>query len=246
MSMDRSPVRAVQAPEPTDYDIPAELSCSLCLDLLHDAVATPCNHTFCRACILRVCMASSTCPLCRAPLVGFDPAAAAVNSSIADLISAAVPRTIVARRAREAPRQVRHVRIRVGNHWAEVPSRVSSNNTNRWTMYVKTEGGLSSRLIDKVVYKLHPTFKPSEVTVRTPEFELTRLGWGYFTVECQIHWKSSLGMPPTEVDHELVFQEGGGYTETSATFEVLAVSGNSPAAPRRNASSTPRRALRRS
>lgn len=88
-------------------------------------------------------------------------------------------------------------------------------NTNKWTMYVALQGAANHHtalLIEKVVYTLHPTFKPSVVTAHGPHFSLCRYGWGTFAVGCEIHWQPRLQMPPTRVDHYLAFEDQGGRT----------------------------------
>merc|ERR1719230_722493 len=74
-------------------------------------------------------------------------------------------------------------------------------------------------VIDKVVYKLHPTFKASAVTAHPPKFTHTCTGWGTFDVGCTIHWKNRLGIQPTVVSHSLVFAPGGARTATILPIE---------------------------
>jgi hypothetical protein len=54
---------------------------------------------------------------------------------------------------------------------------------------VAVEGSIS-KFIEKVVYELHPTFFPPTVTVTEPPYEVARLGWGYFSITVNIHWKN--------------------------------------------------------
>lgn len=194
--------------------VPAEVACSLCLDLFHDPISTPCAHTFCRSCIARVLATGHTsCPLCRRSMRGFDATAAVTHAAATSLIAQVVPSEVVARRALDA---LRSLEIIVGNLYEEVSSR--EHNTNKWTMYVTLSGAageLTAKLIEKVVYELHPTFRPSRVAAKPPNFSICRYGWGTFTVECQIHWVSWLDMPPTLVDHYLEFDGNGGRTVSS-------------------------------
>ena len=47
---------------------------------------------------------------------------------------------------------------------------------------------VTSKYIKSVTYHLHPTFKPSDITVKEAPFLLSRLGWGYFDVEMDIEF----------------------------------------------------------
>ena len=88
------------------------------------------------------------------------------------------------------------LRFAYGNTHEEVknpkPSRSNSQhkNTHRWAMFVTLNDSPeeTSKYIKKVVYHLHPTFKPSVITVSEAPFLLSRLGWGYFDVEMEIHF----------------------------------------------------------
>lgn len=209
-------------------DIPPELVCPLCLDLLHDPISTACSHTYCRACIRRVLATGhGSCPLCRREIRNFDPASAIQDASVMDRIAAAIPEEQVTRRAREAFDRLEFV---IGNLYEEVPGRPARSNstlrnTNKWTMYVTLCGDASqhtSKLIEKIVYSLHPTFKPSSVTAYGPTFSISRLGWGTFPVECEIHWNPSLRVPPTIIDHWLEFEAGGARTSGSVDITPTA------------------------
>lgn len=85
-------------------------------------------------------------------------------------------------------------------------------------MYVALRGAqsnLAAVLIDKVMYELHPTFRPDTVTALPPTFGIHRYGWGTFTVGCIIHWKPCLHLPPTQVNHYLIFEREGGRSTTT-------------------------------
>eukprot|EP01119_Soliformovum_irregulare_P014104 TRINITY_DN3826_c0_g1_i1.p1 TRINITY_DN3826_c0_g1~~TRINITY_DN3826_c0_g1_i1.p1 ORF type:complete len:1079 (-),score=279.78 TRINITY_DN3826_c0_g1_i1:71-3307(-) len=46
--------------------------CSICLEKMEEAVATPCGHVFCKRCIenhLGTCDTDDTCPICRRPVI---------------------------------------------------------------------------------------------------------------------------------------------------------------------------------
>lgn len=158
-----------------------------------------------------VCSAGHTsCPMCRRNLRGLDPITATPDAAAAALIAEAAPQEELARRQLEAAGRLQLI---VGNLYEEVPDH--GGNTNKWTMYVTLQGENcqhAKALIDKVVYNLHWTFQPSVVTAHAPNFSLCRYGWGTFAVKCDIHWKSQLGLPPSRVDHYLVFDGEGGRT----------------------------------
>lgn len=90
-------------------------------------------------------------------------------------------------------------------------------NRYKWTMYVMLPRlqRSSARMIDRVVYELHPTFQPNAHTRRPPRFELTCTGWGTFPVKCTVHWHRDLRLQPTHVVHDLVFEVDGGRTAST-------------------------------
>lgn len=193
------------------FDVPPELACPLCLDLLHEPVLTPCRHSFCRACIDRARGAGhNSCPLCRAALEAFDARAAPLDAAAVDLLASVVPAELLERRRQ---RWGLLFQVVVSNLHEAAPDR--GRNSNKWTMLVNLQGAANQHaatLIEKVVYHLHPTFNPSVVTALPPHFSLCRYGWGTFDVRCDIHWNPRLALPPTRVEHCLSFQDGGGRT----------------------------------
>lgn len=42
--------------------------CIICMEKIKDKVSTPCNHEYCRECILRWIVVSHNCPVCRSYL----------------------------------------------------------------------------------------------------------------------------------------------------------------------------------
>merc|ERR1711972_284606 len=54
-----------------------------------------------------------------------------------------------------------------------------------------------------VLFKLDPYY------TAWPPFEIRRVGWGYFPVTAVITWQAEVGLPPTEIEHELCFDDGG-------------------------------------
>jgi len=199
------------------FSIPLEFVCPLCLDLLRDAVATPCRHLFCRACIGRARGSGhNSCPLCRCDISSFDPAPAIPDAAVARLIADAIPQEVINYSLSQG---LHFLEVVVGNLYEEAAHR--GRNSNKWTMYVALHGVANRHLeslVDRVVYTLHETFIPRVVTMRAPHFSLQRYGWGTFSVGCEIHWVDSLRMPPMIVDHFLVFAGEGG--RTTSTLDV--------------------------
>ena len=55
---------------------------------------------------------------------------------------------------------------------------------HRWTVYLRGELGTDlTPFIAHVEFHLHPTFSPPLVTVKTPPYEVTKIGWGVFQVK---------------------------------------------------------------
>jgi len=108
----------------------------------------------------------------------------------------------------------------VGNLHRVLPWRHDGEPCHEWTMYVMLPGFQVSKptMVKQVVYNLHPTFNPDTYTLQPPNFELTCTGSETFKVTCTIHWSPALGLQPTTLVHELIFEEGGG--RTSATICV--------------------------
>lgn len=84
-------------------------------------------------------------------------------------------------------------------------------NKFKWTMYVLLPGFQESigRMIEKVQYELHETFTPRLRTCSSPPFELSCKGWGTFPIKCTIFWNPRIHRQPTEIVHELVFEDEG-------------------------------------
>lgn len=64
MSSDEPEEEVVVFAEPP----PADLKCSICLELFTDPLITACGHTFCSRCVFEIQSASAQCAVCREPL----------------------------------------------------------------------------------------------------------------------------------------------------------------------------------
>ena len=63
-------------------DPPDDLVCSVCANLMTDAVQTPCEHYFCRRCIMQAFKVTPSCPICRKKGTRVVEASRIVNSLI--------------------------------------------------------------------------------------------------------------------------------------------------------------------
>jgi len=75
----------------------------------------------------------------------------------------------------------------------------TSPNSHNWKVYVTSlEPNVSlTPYVDKVIFKLHPTFLPPEVSVTQEPFELARTGWGTFPIGMDVYFKNG-----TTLTHE--------------------------------------------
>lgn len=114
---------------------------------------------------------------------------------------------------------------------------MSSETTNphKWTVFVKDlseeEGGKLDNFVEKVVFRLHPTFSPSSVEVTSPPYAVRRVsylwelhlpikwGWGTFTIGIKVYFKNFLAKPPLEFTHHLEFSHGGSSTTHEVQFD---------------------------
>lgn len=82
----------------------------------------------------------------------------------------------------------------------------------------------STQLIEKVVFELHPTFRPSRVVVTKPPFIIQRVGWGTFEVGVKIHFNPALQMDPVEESHVLSFNRRDTFKLVGWKFDLRQVS----------------------
>lgn len=75
---------------------------------------------------------------------------------------------------------------------------------------VRPKGQLAEH-IKQLTFELHPTFYPNKVVMKKPPFQITRTGWGYFTIGIAIVWKPELGLEDTKLEHELNFYQNTTY-----------------------------------
>jgi len=86
-----------------------------------------------------------------------------------------------------------------------------THNSHDWTVFVKLA---NSKLdigtyINKVVFKLHPTFPDPVYELYNEPFQVQCEGWGVFEIPIKIYWKSWLEKQPTKLNHMLSFDGNG-------------------------------------
>ena len=81
------------------------------------------------------------------------------------------------------------------------------DNKHIWTMFVSNDKDKLNvtDTIESVIYDLHPTFRPSQVTVKDAPFLLVRRGWGYFDVGVTIKFKKETNREDIQCSHGLDF-----------------------------------------
>jgi len=72
-------------PQSTD-----DLDCPLCMKLLFEPVTTPCGHTFCKPCLIRMADHNNRCPCCRA-LMMLDAPNAPVTVALNNFLKSSYP-----------------------------------------------------------------------------------------------------------------------------------------------------------
>merc|ERR1719263_2671412 len=114
------------------------------------------------------------------------------------------------------------VQFVVGNKHELVKAPQKSNsssahvNKHRWTVFLELAHPelkkFTYKLIDKVEFQLHETFRPPLRTVKVKDntpIEYSTIGWGTFDVPITVFWKKSTGLHTATCEHELSFQGNG-------------------------------------
>ena len=188
--------------------------CSVCIQICVKPARTPCGHRFCLECLEQVLEMHMQCPLCRGDIPrDFRP-------KVDDAYWATLQKRFGAElRAREEERKKREqdvmkIKFEYGNRHELVQSDEETQNKHRWTAFVKCArpDHQIGKYISSVMFELHPTFHDPRRTISAPPFELTCVGWGYFSIPIEITWNKKFGLPKTTVTHTLSFDGNGGST----------------------------------
>lgn len=133
-------------------------------------------------------------------------------------------------RLREEARYM-NISFLIGNYtWPTFPGLDPIEMTERqkrnkytWTAFVKFDlpREMTERLVEKIVYVLHPTFEKEEVTVSDKyPFSMTTKGWGQFIMEILVFYQPHLELHPNRYRHKIVF-EFDNPTVTEYSIKVL-------------------------
>jgi len=196
-----------------EEDTVSDYHCSVCYSVFFQPITTPdCKHTFCRQCLSKVLETQNTCPLCRNEIGDFIVETAQENEKISSEVKAKFPSEYEERveewnKYCELAKYLKTIQLKVGNEHVNINGK---NNSHLWTLYIRDldnviEGESILPLIQKVEVQLHPTFRPSKLTLGKAPFEVQRAGWGIFSIEIKVFFKPQLKIPPIETSHLLNF-----------------------------------------
>lgn len=92
--------------------------------------------------------------------------------------------------------------------------------THKWTLFVRGPSDEDlSYFIEKVVFKLHPSFSQPVREITTPPFEVTEKGWGEFEATIRLHFKDAAERP-VEFAHVVKLYDGSPQVANPVVSEV--------------------------
>ncbi|KAJ4463109.1 putative transcriptional regulator; Sir2 family protein [Paratrimastix pyriformis] len=101
--------------------------------------------------------------------------------------------------------------IWIGNtHEMVTPEKgFDTENRHKWTVFVRGDNNSPLNFIDRVEFRLAPSFDPALIVLEEPPFELTRVGRGPFEVLITIHLTHNFRRGSLTFRHMLLFQDIG-------------------------------------
>lgn len=205
-----------------DLNLFAEYTCAICLQIIVEPIETACNHIFCFYCIeeMKESFTENSqfkCPLCREILnknTNYE-----IDKDLDNKIKESFPKEYSEKyKVLEINKKLNScylkIKILFGNKHklVEKPtdshSNPNSQNNHEWTAFVKLEKNIEeNKLIEKVEFRLHHTFRNNLIEKKYPPYSFTCVGWGVFEIPIKIYWKDFLKMEPTEITHFLCFDQ---------------------------------------
>ena len=183
--------------------------CPVCRLLLFQPVTTTCNHTLCESCMAiwadvsvatqmqivevdeqpvpfnAVSGLEARCPMCR------THTSASVNAARVNELKDKYPTTHVERQAEEEANkasgeagEIQTLTLSIGNSHRRILT--ENANSHEWKFFVRPS---RTDIIEEVHIHLHQTFRPPRIIRTRPPYEVTRLGWGYFTILANVMLK---------------------------------------------------------
>ncbi|ETS76156.1 hypothetical protein PFICI_11543 [Pestalotiopsis fici W106-1] len=196
-----------------DEEVSEDDTCPICRLLLHEPVTTTCNHTLCKFCMAQWASVSlaapmtivdvdeepvefdavseleARCPMCRTMTT------ATANPALAQELKSRYPLTHGEREA-EAHAEadglggdaIHTITVYIGNRHTRIPpSPGSPHNIHDWTFFVRPS---RTDIVEEVHIFLHPTFRQNRVVRQRPPYQISRVGWGIFTITASVVLKA--------------------------------------------------------
>lgn len=88
-------------------------------------------------------------------------------------------------------------------------NKLNSLVSHKWLVYVQARSQQPlEKLVERIRFFLHPTYKPNDcVDVLKAPFEVSRFGWGEFTIRVQLHFHPELRQKPIQILHRVKLDE---------------------------------------
>jgi len=217
----------------------SDLECTICLELLCEPLSLPCQHVFCRSCLIAAIQTGRNCPLCRADIpLRFNPTLAPVQKSVEKTLIRCCTVEYEARLEDLAAAAAKLIRLKISNGFQFLGLR-AGKLTYEWTVQVELEAQPDEAsalpedaalpdIVEKVRFGLLPACRvmscssremgpdvstrkaPSYVEAACAPFEVRATSWTAFSVPIVIFFKEWLGRAPLRLEHSLDFQTEGG------------------------------------
>jgi hypothetical protein len=203
-----------------------EFECPLCFKLLAEPIAVPCSHNFCKLCLQRTLTEhKAMCPVCRTDLSFLNPEDLRANVLLQLVMRQLFPTKYEERLKEDADERrelesiIREVKKLYFGNEHKLKAHSNGEMWHKWTLFVRMDNDdNTSKYIDQVVVRLHPTFHPSTITLTEPPFEVSRLGWGVFLIRLTIKFKQEFRKPPLDLTHYLSFDGNGSFASEDIEF----------------------------
>lgn len=202
-------------PPQNQNDLVAQYTCAICLLVIVEPIKTECNHYFCFFCFEEMKDSNLDhltlkCPLCRVKLNREKQYE--IDTNLDKKIKELFPKEYIEKYKileynKKLNSSLFKIRITYGNRHRLIEDDDDEiRNNHEWKMFVKLDGIFDEKkFIEKVEFRLHPTFRDNLIVVENPPYSFARIGWGVFLIPIKIYWKDCLNLEPMEFSHFLCF-----------------------------------------